>query len=185
VNAAIVNLPKACAVTQWRERIVTAAASGTPVNLTTISISAITSVDGTDIATATSTAHGLLAGDFITISGATTTQYNGRFEILSVPTANTFTYRVPKGILLAASGTLVGKADLYYRTAHFRGLKAARTANTGIVYLGLSSTNDSQPLSIATSAVLTLEAPTGARHNLADLWLDVATNADGVVIWWC
>lgn len=185
MNAAIINLPKACASAQWRQRIVTAAASGTPVNLTTVTLSALTSIDGTGIATGTSTAHGFLVGDYVTISGATPTEYNGHQEILTVPTANTFTFRVPKNILLAATGTILGKADLYYRTARFAGLKAARTANTGIVYLGLEATNDTQPVSIATSAILTLDAPTGAKLNLADLWIDVVTNADGVVIWWC
>jgi hypothetical protein len=183
VNAAIINTIKHCAVTKWRQRIVTAAASGTPVNLTTVSVSALISNDGT--ATATASAHGFLVGDQVTIAGATPTEYNGHVEILTVPTANTFTYRVTRDLATAATGTLTAKADLWFRTARCRGLKAARTANTGIVYLGLDATNDTQPFSIAASAELVLEAPTGARLNLADLWVDVATNADGVVIWWC
>lgn len=182
MNAAIVNLPEACNRAKWRQRIVNAAASGTPVNLTTVSVSALVSTDG--IATATSTAHGFQEGDDVTIAGATPSDYNRHARILSV-TANTFTYAVTRDIATAASGTITAQADLWYRTARFTGLKAARTANTGIVYLGLAATNDTQPLSIAASTVVPLEAPVGARLNLADLWIDVATNADGVVIWWC
>ena len=183
MNAAIVSLPKACNPTQWRERIVTAAASGTPVNLSTVSVSALISSDGT--ATATASAHGFLVGDMVTIAGATPTEYNGHVEILTVPTTGTFTYRVAKAIATAASGTITAKADLWYRTLRTTGNKAARTANTGTVYLGLVSTNDAQALAVTTGVTVTLEAPVGARLNLADLWLDVATNADGVVLWWC
>lgn len=183
MNAAIVNLPRACNPTAWRQRIVTAAASGTPVNLTTVSISALVSSDGT--ATATATAHGFLAGDYVTIAGATPTEYNGHVEILTVPSADSFTYRVPGAIATAATGTLTAKADLWYRTLRATGNKAVRTANTGTVYLGLLATNDTQALAITTGATVTLEAPVGARLNLADLWIDVATNADGVVLWWC
>jgi hypothetical protein len=183
MNVSLVNLPEHCHRSAWRQRIVNAAASGTPVNLTTVSVSAISHVDG--LATATSSAHGFAAGDKVTISGATgETGYNGTFTILSVPTANTFTFTVTKSIVNVAAGTLVAKAQLWYRHARFVGLKAVRTANTGIVYLGLSSTNDTQPVSIAASATLTLEAAVGARLDLGDLWIDVATNADGVVIWW-
>lgn len=183
MNAAIINVIEASALAQWRQRIVTAAASGTPVNLTTVTLTSLTSSDG--IATATFTAHGLAVGDKVTISGANESAYNVTAEILSVPTADTFTFAVAKKIVTAATGTITAKADLFYRTARFLGNKAARTANTGNVFLGLTSTNDAQPTAIATGAVLTLEAPTGAKLNLADLWIDVATNADGVVIWWC
>lgn len=183
MNAALVNLPDACAPAAWRQLIVTAAASGTPVNLTTFSISAITQTDG--IATATAAAaHGLLAGDRVVIAGATPTGYNGTVEVLTVPAATTFTYKVSSEIATAASGTLTGKALHAYRSVRFVGLKAARTANTGTVYLGLTSTNDAQPISIATGVTLALEAATGAKLFLSDLWLDVATNADGVLIWW-
>lgn len=183
MNSALVNLLEACSAGRWRQRIVTVAASGTPGNLTTVSVSALVSSDGAATAT-TSAAHGFLAGDQVLIAGATPTEYNGLVEILSVPSTTTFTYRCPKGIAAAASGTLTAQGQLWYRRALFLGLKAARTANTGSVFLGFESTNDAQALTIGTGATLTFDAAVGARLNLADLWLDVATNADGVCIIW-
>jgi len=55
----------------------------------TKSVSSITRVGTT--ATATSTAHGYSNGDWIKISGATQSQYNGYFKIQNV-TTNTFDY---------------------------------------------------------------------------------------------
>lgn len=53
----------------------------------------ITSLTGDGVtATATLTAHGLLAGDKITVEGATPAGYNGSFVVLSAPTTGTFTY---------------------------------------------------------------------------------------------
>lgn len=183
MNAAIINVVDSCAPAQWRQRIVTAAASGTPVNLTTITLTSLTSVDG--IATATFAGHGFLVGDKVTIAGATPTDYNRTVEILTVPSTSTFTFAVPKNIATAASGTITAKANLWYRRVRFLGNKDTRSANTGTVYLGLSSTNDTQPLAITTGATVSLDAPEGARLDLGDLWLDVATNADGVLIWFC
>ncbi len=183
MNAALVNLLDAAAPAAWRQLIVTAAASGTPVNLTTFSISSITQAAGTATATAAA-AHGLAVGDRVVVAGATPTGYNGTVEVLTVPSTTTFTYKVSAEIATAASGTLTGQALHAYRSVRFLGNKAARTANTGTVYLGLASTNDTQPIPITTGATLALEAATGAKLFLSDLWLDVATNADGVVIWW-
>lgn len=185
MNAAIINLTASCAPATLRQRIVTNAAATAPVNLTTVSLSGIVGKeDGVALATA-GAAHGFVVGDSVTIAGATPTVYNGTFEILSVPSTTTFTYRPSnKGEALAVTGTLTAKADLWFRRATFLGNKAARTGNTGTIYLGLESTNDTQVLTVATGAERTIEAVTGARLNLADLWLDVATAADGVVITW-
>jgi hypothetical protein len=53
----------------------------------------LTSVTTTATATSTS-AHGFLAGQFVTIAGANETNYNGAFEILTVPSTTTFTYTI-------------------------------------------------------------------------------------------
>lgn len=177
-NSLDANTPAA-----WRQLIVTAAAAATPVNLTAYSVTALTANAGTATAT-TSADHGLLANDKVVIAGATPTGYNGTFTILSVPSTTTFTYAVAGDLATAATGTLTARALLPYRSVRFLGNKAARTANTGTVYLGFSSTNDTQPLAITTGATVALEAAPGTKLLLSDLWLDVATNADGVVIWW-
>jgi hypothetical protein len=54
--------------------------------------------NGTSV-TVTSALHGYSVGDFVTISGAVASGFNGTFEIASVPTNNTFTF------LNATSGT--------------------------------------------------------------------------------
>ena len=41
--------------------------------------------------------HGYNAGDFINISGAAPQEYNGVFEVISTPTAGTFTYNAVAG----------------------------------------------------------------------------------------
>lgn len=85
---------------------------------------------------------------------------------------------------VAASGTpeALAAAGSFFSRAILIGKKAARTNNTGIVYLGIGSTNDTQAWEIAAGAVLTLEAPMGQRWDLNDWCLDVATNGDGLVI---
>lgn len=62
------------------------------------------------------------------------------------------------------------------------GKKAARTANTGTVYVGPSSANDSQVYEIATGTIHTLSARSGTVIDLSSWWLDVDTNGDGIII---
>lgn len=62
------------------------------------------------------------------------------------------------------------------------GNKAERTANTGTVYIGPTSTNDTQALAITSGATITLVAPVGETIDLYNWWLDPATANDGVVL---
>lgn len=179
----IKNMLDTCDPAVWRQRIVTAAAATTPVNLTTVTLSSLTAAAG--LATATfSAAHGLQAGDHVVISGATPTGFNGVFHVVGAPSTTTVRYQVDANLTGAATGTIVCKALLPYRVARVIGNKAARTANTGTVYLGPESTNDTQGIPITTGATVVLEAAAGARLDLSDLWLDVVTAADGVLILW-
>ena len=73
---------------------------------TTKTLTSITESSGT--ATATSTAHGFVAGDRIRISGATPSIYNGTKVILSAPTVDTFTFAVTAGTG-SASGTITAR----------------------------------------------------------------------------
>jgi hypothetical protein len=73
---------------------------------TTKTITSITESSGT--ATATSTAHGFLAGDRIRIIGASPSIYNGTKLILTVPTADTFTFSITAGTG-SASGTITAR----------------------------------------------------------------------------
>jgi len=60
-------------------------------------------------ATATCTAHGFLIEQRILVSGAGQSEYNGEFEILSVPTTDTFTYAVTGTPATPATGTITAK----------------------------------------------------------------------------
>lgn len=51
--------------------------------------------------------HNFKVGDTIVISGATQADYNGTFEVASVPTATTLTYTVPGSPATPATGTPV------------------------------------------------------------------------------
>jgi hypothetical protein len=73
---------------------------------TTKTLTSITESSGT--ATATSTAHGFVAGDRIRIAGATPSIYNGTKLVLTAPTADTFTFAVTAGTG-SASGTITAR----------------------------------------------------------------------------
>lgn len=73
---------------------------------TTRTLTSITESGGT--ATATSTAHGFVAGDRVRIAGATPSIYNGTKLVLTAPTADTFTFAVTAGTG-SASGTITAR----------------------------------------------------------------------------
>jgi hypothetical protein len=73
---------------------------------TTKTLASITESSGT--ATATSTAHGFVAGDRIRIAGATPSIYNGTKLVLTAPTADTFTFAITAGTG-TASGTITAR----------------------------------------------------------------------------
>jgi len=85
---------------------------------------------------------------------------------------------------VAASGTpeRVSSTHIFFRSATFYGKNAARTNNTGIVWLGLTSTNDAQHIEIGPGGIWVITAPRGMVLDLYDFYLDVATNADGVLV---
>lgn len=53
----------------------------------------------------TAAAHNFVAGDTVTISGATQTEYNGTFTVLAAPTSTTFTYTVSGTPATPATGS--------------------------------------------------------------------------------
>lgn len=64
----------------------------------------------------------------------------------------------------------------------FTGRKARGTNNTGIVYWGQSSTNDTQLKMLTPGETVSLFAPEGGSINLGQFYLDVVTAADGVIV---
>ena len=95
---------------------------------------------------------------------------------------------IPQQIVktVAASGTpeaITATSPTYFRHAMFTGHNdEARTANTGNVWLGVTSGNSTQPIRIVPNQTITLEAPLGLMFDLSSWYLDVATNGDGVVV---
>ena len=64
------------------------------------------SESGTTVTIRTSTAHGLKAGETVTISGVGVAGYNGTFTVVTVPTTTTFTYTAgTSGLGLSGGGT--------------------------------------------------------------------------------
>lgn len=88
-------------------------------------------------------------------------------------------------VTASSSGTpvsLTTGTNVWCTRATIIGNKAARTANTGTVYIGPTSANDTQPYKILTGEIHVFEAPPGTSINLADWYVDVTTNDDGLVI---
>lgn len=55
------------------------------------------------------TAHGLIVGQFVLLSGSSPSNYNGVFRVASVTDANTFSVILDRFTSVAATGTAVGK----------------------------------------------------------------------------
>lgn len=75
---------------------------------------------------------------------------------------------------IAASQTLVESVEIYAR-------KAQGTANTGNVWIGPSSADGTNARLLEPGDSYTITAPAGKKIDLNDIYVDVATNGDGVV----
>jgi hypothetical protein len=95
------------------------------VPASTLSISGITRSTTTATAT-TAAAHGLATGDWVIISGADQTNYNGLVQI-TVTGATTFTYTVTDSGASPATGTIVYK-NLYRLTCQAVAAKSGTDA---------------------------------------------------------
>jgi len=156
---------------------------------TSKTLTSITESSGT--ATATSTAHGFASGSRILISGASPSAYNGTKVILSVPTADTFTFSIASGTG-SASGTITARdfvgAALYdsdpetmlprNKLADVASIPSTSNvitsfdsnynASAGTYYVGICGSRISNNSSLATF-VSTAEAATGINTNLFGL----------------
>lgn len=83
---------------------------------------------------------------------------------------------------VAASGTpeRLAAATTLCEIVLLEGKNARGTNNTGNVWVGTTSGNDTQLLMIAPGTTYELSAPAGKKIDLNLLYVDVATNADGV-----
>ena len=123
-------------------------------------------------------AEGLPANDGVDI---------GDVDVASIAsTTAAATAVVPTQIIKTVTATATPEAlaadGTFFRMATVIGVKAARTNNAGIVYLGIGATNDTQPYAINPGESITIEAPVGAKYDLNDWYLDVLNAADGVAV---
>lgn len=80
--------------------------------------------NGNLTATATVTAHGYATGDYVNISGAAQSQYNGNFYI-TVTNANAFTYTMTADPGALATGTLISNRGPVIQTTYTGGIIGA------------------------------------------------------------
>lgn len=80
----------------------------------TLSVTSITR-SGSTVTITTSTDHGYIVDDFVTIAGANETDYNGAQRIYSVPSSTTFTFITTATPTTPATGTITcTKRDIVY-----------------------------------------------------------------------
>lgn len=140
-------------------------------------------------------AHGYEVGARVYISGCDEAEFNTAALKDNFGQYGAIVMEVPDDsrIVLFLEGTTAGAtlsapacyADIWIRQATLIGKKAARTVNTGTVYIGKKSNNDTQPYAIASDAEAFLPAGregVGPLVNLADWYLDVTTNNDGLYV---
>ena len=90
--------------------------------------------------------------------------------------------QITKTIAAVATPEALAADGTFFRSAILIGKKSARTANVGIVYLGIGVTNDTQAFEISPSQVININAPPGEKYDLNDWGLDVLNAGDGVII---
>ena len=73
-------------------------------------------------------------------------------------------------------------ASTFVRKVTILAKKTARTANTGDIYIGPTSGNDTQAFRLSSDGQAVIEATPGTLINLADWYLDVTTANDGIVL---
>ncbi len=107
---------------------------------------------------------------------------SGRLAQTIVPTQLTVeTLAVVANADPATPVVLSGSAK-WFTQAIISGKKDQTTANTGIVYIGGSSTNGENMEEVLPGTPYFISAPAGGALNLADFYMDVATANDGLAI---
>ena len=93
----------------------------------------------------------------------------------------TFT-QIVKTVAATYTPEAIAVSGTYFRVATIMGKKAARTNNVDIVYIGIGSTNDTQPLAIYPGQIFSISMPSGGIGDLHEWYIDVETAGDGVVV---
>jgi type IV pilus assembly protein PilY1 len=122
---------------------------------------------GTTATVTTTAAHGFAAGNSITISGVTPTEYNGTFNIVSVPTSTTFTYTTTPpagpGSNQSSTGTITSTvgSDSVSRSTAGTLTTAKNSSTTGTLENG----NSDLPTSFVAGATVIISGASPAGFN--------------------
>lgn len=129
---------------------------------------------------AVSDSSGTLSWSSATFAGGTDAALKAVAGANASTTALTWTQATKT---VAASGTpeVMAASSTLCDSVLLEGKNARGTNNTGNVWIGATSANDTQLLMIAPGERLTLAAPAGKKLDLNLIYIDVATNADGVI----
>ena len=86
---------------------------GQTVNVTNASAAIATLTEsGTTVTVSTTAAHGLVAGEPVTISGTSQSGYNNTWYVASVPSQSTFTFIAASGVGSATGGTYTASSGI-------------------------------------------------------------------------
>jgi hypothetical protein len=94
----------------------------------------------------TTTAHGLSAGQSVTIAGVAVTGYNGTFPVVSAPSSTQFTYIAGASGLAASGGGTAASCSATIQTQAVHGFVTGQLVTTaGIGVAGYNGTSASPP----------------------------------------
>jgi hypothetical protein len=150
---------------RWRSHTITTAGAGAAITLQRPSAAvAVTTAGFGDEPNITLNAHELQAGDWITLSGANKADFNGTFAVVAVDDANNFSIHV-EGAEDLGDPT---NPTLTFRCMAQRADIHNVAANAQTMAIGGNDLADFYP--VAAGSVYTLEAPRGAKFDLADVY---------------
>ena len=138
-----------------------------PANLATDSVTR----SGRTVTVTTSTAHKLVSGQPVIISGATQTEYNGAFTI-TVTSSTTFTYQLKEGQEPDTPATGTPVVEQSPRTQ--RAILKAAEANSADITIGPNSDADYCTLSAGQEYLV--ENPPGSKSKLENWYFKSASD---------
>src|SRR5271163_2213771 len=108
----------------------------------------------------TTAAHGLAAGQSVTITGVAVAGYNGTFPVVAAPSSTQFTYVAGASGLAASGGGTASSATATITTATAHGFVVGQLVTT--IGIGMASYNGTFPITaVPSSTQFTFTAPTG------------------------
>jgi hypothetical protein len=110
----------------------------------------------------TNSAHGLVVGQIVNMTGFTPTQFNGSYVVASVPTTTTFTVTLPITALPANNATVQGSYTYY--AGPVTGATVSSGSNSTLACTLVTSTNHG----LQVGDVVTVTGATPAAYNVTN-----------------